>query len=81
MAVGFHTTKGTRRIKFTANVSYDGVDYGPDYEVQEVEMPANEAFRFVNEGRAQYVDDGPTTAVNEETKADVKPRTGKGGRN
>lgn len=79
MAAGQHTTKGTRRIRFTSNVSVEGVDYGPDYDEADVEMAPNEAFRFVHEGRAVYVDDGPTTAVNDDTQAHVASRK-RGGR-
>lgn len=79
MAVGYHTTKRTRRIQFISNVSYEGVDYGPDYEQAEVEMPPHDAFRFVHEGRAVYADEGPTDAVNEKTVAEVEPGTRRGG--
>jgi hypothetical protein len=67
--VGHHTREGERRIRFISNVAYDGTDYGPDYDEAEVSLPPNFAHQFVSEGRAIYIDEGPTEAVHEETKA------------
>lgn len=79
MPVGFHTKQGNRRIRFTSNVSYEGVDYGPDYETAEVALPPNDAFRFVHEGRAVWADEGTTEPVIDESLTAPpapKPKTG-----
>jgi hypothetical protein len=80
MPAGFHTTKGVRRIRFTVNVGYEGVDYGPDFEDAEVTMPPNDAFRFVREGRAVYADEGPAEAVIDPEKSGLTEPGKKGGR-
>jgi hypothetical protein len=57
MAVGFEKLGGPRRIRFSANVSHGGIDYGPDYAEQECSMDARSAANYVREGRAQYIGD------------------------
>jgi hypothetical protein len=74
MAVGFEKTTGTRRIRFRANVSHGGVDYGPDYPKQELELDARSAADYVREGRAEFV--GDSTPPEKETFEEL-PKGGK----
>jgi hypothetical protein len=57
MAVGFEKATGTRRVRFTSNVSHDGADYGPDYPDQECDLDAKSAANYVRQGRAVYLGD------------------------
>lgn len=43
----------TRRLKFVRNTCYEGVDYGPDYETDTVDVDEVRAERFLAQGRAQ----------------------------
>ncbi|MFW6030993.1 MAG: helix-hairpin-helix domain-containing protein [Myxococcota bacterium] len=49
------TPKETRRVRFTENTSYGGVDYGPSYQAKEAEVRIDWARYFVRKGRAEYV--------------------------
>lgn len=78
MAVGFERTTGTRRVRFTANVSHDGADYGPDYDADVCDLNARDAANYVREGRAQYI--GDDTPPEKETFEDAPAKPGKKGK-
>lgn len=67
----------TRRIRFTRNTCEGGVDYGPDYERDEVELNAYRAGVYVSEGRAVYIEDehvrAPAPEEQPAPKAGEKP--------
>jgi|SRR5215831_1115492 len=65
--VGFARIDKTRRVRFLANVCFDGKDYGPDYEEDEADVPLNFAFELVSDGRAELIDDGPEEAEIDES--------------
>lgn len=50
--VGFVETKGTKRLRFTRNTSYNGTDYGPDYPQDSCEVENRYAYQFIGQGRA-----------------------------
>jgi hypothetical protein len=75
MAIGFEKPDGQRRIRFSANVSHGGIDYGPDYPEQECTMDARSAANYVREGRAQYV--GDSTPPEKETLEELPATPGK----
>jgi hypothetical protein len=56
MAIAFEKKDGTRRIRFTSDVSHDGQDYGPQYDEQECEVDSVTAGQYVRQGRAEYVE-------------------------
>jgi hypothetical protein len=75
MAVGFEKQGAkTRRIRFTSDMSHGGINYGPQFETDEVEIEARAAANYVRSGRAQFVADGP--APDRETFQDAAPRQG-----
>jgi hypothetical protein len=76
MAIGFETNRGTRRVRFSSNVSHEGVEYGPDYPVHECELDARSAAGYVREGRAAYVGDDTSPEI--ETFAELPAKPGKG---
>jgi hypothetical protein len=56
MPVEFADRSKTRRVKFVTGVHHEGVDYGPDYELQEADVNAAAAAAYVAQGRAVYVE-------------------------
>lgn len=52
-------TKETKLVKFVKNIGIDGVPYGPDYDQDTVEVPANEAAVYIATGDAVEADAKP----------------------
>lgn len=76
--VGFHRTDTTRRVRFVSNVCYGGVDYGPGYDEDEADVPANFAWEVVQDGRAVFADDKPNEAdIDENIGREPSPAKGK----
>jgi hypothetical protein len=76
MAVGFERAGAkTRRIRFTSDMSHEGVNYGPQFETDEAEIEARAAGNYVRSGRAQFVADGP--APERETFQDAPAQPGR----
>lgn len=71
------TSNRTLRVRFTANVSYGGIDYGPSYQAKEAEVREDWARWFVRNGKAVYVQpaaplEDPEPAAEPEVKAEAE---------
>lgn len=64
------------KVKFVRNVSYHGVEYGPDYDEDTVVVEAGWARRFVDTGRAIEVEEESEGEVEEESEGE-SPRRGR----
>ena len=59
MAIGFEKKgSATRRVRFTSDLSHNGIDYGPQYDNEVAELDARDAANYVRSGRARYEGDG-----------------------
>lgn len=53
----------TRRLKFLRNTSYNGKDYGPDYESDEADVDPRWTANFLANGRAVEVEAAKSKAA------------------
>ncbi len=50
---------GTKRLKFIRNTCEGGVDFGPDYKEDTVEVPVHRANFYIQQGRAEEAAEPP----------------------
>lgn len=67
MPVGYIDNSKTAKVKFVRNTCEGGIDYGPDYLDEAVNLPLGTATIYVEQGRAVFVETESGNAIKPKT--------------